>query len=255
MTMARHAWYMTVRDMRALWRQPWFVAITLLQPVIWLLLFGALFKSVAQIPGFGSASYIDFLTPGIVMMTALFSAGWSGMSTIQELERGTLDRLLTSPLKRVSFIAGRVLQSTAVVAIQSVIILAIAYAAGARFSLGGAAVLLVFAGLLGAAFTAFSNGIALLARNEQTLIGAVNFLILPLTFLSAAFMQKSLMPVWIQHVADYNPVSWATESARQLLTGVIDWGFVALRGGLLVALLAICAVFATRAFRSYQRSI
>ncbi len=53
MTMARHAWYMTVRDMRALWRQPWYVAITLLQPVIWLLLFGALFKSVAQIPGSG----------------------------------------------------------------------------------------------------------------------------------------------------------------------------------------------------------
>ena len=154
MTMARHAWYMTVRDLRALWRQPWYVAITLLQPVIWLLLFGALFKSVAQIPGFGSASYVDFLTPGIVMMTSLFSAGWSGMSTIQELERGTLDRLLTSPLKRVSLIAGRVLQSTAVVAIQSVIILAIAYAAGARFGLGGAAALLVFAGLLGAAFAA-----------------------------------------------------------------------------------------------------
>ncbi len=189
------------------------------------------------------------------MMTSLFSAGWSGMSTIQELERGTLDRLLTSPLKRVSLIAGRVLQSTAVVAIQSVIIFAIAYAAGARFNIGGAAALLVFAGLLGAAFAAFSNGIALLSRNEQTLIGSVNFLILPLTFLSAAFMQKSLMPVWIQHVADFNPVNWATESGRQLLSGVIDWSFVALRGGLLVGLLAVCAVFATRAFRSYQRSV
>ena len=255
MTMARHAWYMTMRDLRALWRQPWYVAITLLQPVLYLLLFGALFKSVAQIPGFASASYVDFLTPGIVMMTALFSAGWSGMSTIQELERGTLDRLLTSPLRRVSLIAGRLLQSTAVVVLQSVIILAIAYAAGARFGLGGAAAILVFAALLGTAFAAFSNGVALLSRNEQTLIGAVNFLILPLTFLSAAFMQKSLMPVWIQHVADYNPVNWATESGRQLLTGVTDWGFVAVRGGLLVALLAVCAVFATRAFRTYQRSV
>jgi ABC-2 type transport system permease protein len=81
-TAIAHSYYMTMRSVRALLRQPAYVAITLIQPVIWLLLFGALFKSVVRIPGFGTASYITFLTPGVVVMTALFSSGWSGMTFI-----------------------------------------------------------------------------------------------------------------------------------------------------------------------------
>jgi ABC-2 type transport system permease protein len=65
---------LTLRQLRELLRQPWYVAITLVQPVIWLLLFGELYKRVVEIPGFGGGNYINFLTPGIVIMTALFSA-------------------------------------------------------------------------------------------------------------------------------------------------------------------------------------
>src|ERR671936_1825510 len=97
-----HPWYMTQRHLRALLRQPWYVAVTLVQPVIWLLLFGALFKNVVEIPGFDAANYKNFLAPGIVVMTALFSAGWNGMGTIEDLERGTMDRFLVSPVSRAS---------------------------------------------------------------------------------------------------------------------------------------------------------
>jgi hypothetical protein len=69
---------------------------TLIQPVIWLLLFGQLFKSVADIPGFTAASYITFLTPGVVVMSAMLSAGWSGMSYVVDMERGVMDRFLVS---------------------------------------------------------------------------------------------------------------------------------------------------------------
>ena len=82
MTLIRHTLYMTLRHLRELWRQPWFVAVTLVQPVIWLLLFGALFKRVIEIPGFHGNSYIAFLAPGVVVMTAMFNAAWSGMSLI-----------------------------------------------------------------------------------------------------------------------------------------------------------------------------
>jgi ABC-2 type transport system permease protein len=68
--------------------------------VIYLLLFGELFRSVADIPASGSASYIAFLTPGIVIQTALFSAGWSGGSVIEDLDRGVMDRFLVSPASR-----------------------------------------------------------------------------------------------------------------------------------------------------------
>jgi len=77
-TALREAGYIMGRELRSLLRQPWWIAITLVQPIIWLLLYGALFKKVVEIPGFEATSYIQFLTPGVVVMTALFSAGWAG---------------------------------------------------------------------------------------------------------------------------------------------------------------------------------
>jgi ABC-2 type transport system permease protein len=102
MTAVQHSSYMMARSLRALWRQPVWIFTTLVQPVIWLLLFGALFKRVVEIPGFGSGSYIEFLTPGVVIMTAFFSASWSGMAMIEDYERGILDRFLSSPVRRVA---------------------------------------------------------------------------------------------------------------------------------------------------------
>ncbi len=247
---------LTLRDLRALLRQPWFVAITLVQPVIWLLLFGALFKSVAEVPGFSSSSYVEFLAPGIVIMVALFSSGWNGMGTIQDLDRGVMDRFLVTPVHRSSLITGRIANSAFGIAVQSVIIVGLALVIGASFNgVVGVAVLIGLAALLGMAFAAFSNGIALLARKEETMIGAVQFIILPLTFTSATFMQQSLMPGWMQTVSKFNPVNWAVEAGRQAATGTPDWAYIGVRAGLLTVLLAFAVAFATRAFHSYQRSV
>ena len=139
MTLIRHTLYMTLRHLRELWRQPWFVAVTLIQPVIWLLLFGALFKRVIEIPGFHSHSYIAFLAPGVVVMTALFNSAWSGMALIEDLNRGVTARFLVSPVRREALIAGRILKEAVVVVIQSMIIVALALAVGASFPAGSAA--------------------------------------------------------------------------------------------------------------------
>lgn len=251
------AWPLTVRDLRALLRQPWYVAVTLVQPVIWLLLFGALFKSVADVPGFTGGSYVEFLAPGIVIMVALFSSGWNGMSTIQDLDRGVMDRFLVTPVHRSSLITGRVVNGAMGIAVQSVIIVGLALLIGANFRNGivGVLILIVLAALLGMAFAAFSNGIALLARKEESLIGAVQFVVLPLSFTSATFMQRNLMPRWMQTVSSFNPVNWAVEAGRQAATGTINWSYIGLRAGLLVALLIAAIAFATRAFQTYQRSV
>ena len=211
MTAIADTWALTVRDLLRLWRQPWFIAITLVQPVIWLLLFGALFERVVDIPGFSGGDYQAYLVPGVLVMTAFFSSGWSGMSTIDDLDRGVTDRFLVTPVRRWPLIAGRVGQNLVQLTIQSLIIVGLALAIGVEFAGGvpGVAALVVVAGLLGTAFSALSNALALVARKEETLIGAVTFLQLPLTFLSTAFMQPALMPDWIGTVADYNPVDWA----------------------------------------------
>jgi ABC-2 type transport system permease protein len=257
MTAVTHSYYMTIRHIRSLLRQPIWIFITLVQPLIWLLLYGALFKRVVEIPGFGGGSYLDFLTPGIVVMSALFSSGWSGMALLDDLDRGVLDRFLVSPVSRVSLIAGRLAQGALIVIVQSLILVVLALIAGAELAGGPAGVALLIGGsiLLGWAFGSLSNGLALIVRREETLIAAVNLVILPLTFLSTVFMQRALTPQWIQDVAQLNPVDWAVTAGREAVGSDVDWGVVLGRVGLLLAFALLCTWFASRAFRAYQRSV
>jgi ABC-2 type transport system permease protein len=257
MTALADTWALTVRDLLRLWRQPWFIAITLVQPVIWLLLFGALFQRVVDIPGFEGGDYKQYLVPGVLVMTAFFSSGWNGMSTIEDLDRGVTDRFLVTPVRRWPLIAGRVGQNLVQLTIQSLIIIALALVIGVSFDGGaiGVAVLVVVAGLLGTAFSALSNALALVTRKEESLIGAVTFLQLPLTFLSTAFMQPSLLPAWIDTVRRFNPVDWAITAGRLAVGPATDWGMVAVYVGLLAAFALTCLMLATRAFRAYQAQV
>ena len=196
-----------LRYLRALLRQPAFIVITLIQPMIWLLLFGALFKAVTQIPGFDGRSYIDFLTPGVVVMLAVSSAGWTGMGFIEDINCGVMDRMLVSPAWRGAFNLGSVAQSMLSVVIQTVLIVVLALALGADYAhgVGGVLVLLLVAALLAAIFASFRNGIGVLTRQRETLIGAVRLFLLPLTFLSSALMQPSLAPGWIGTRGEVQP--------------------------------------------------
>ena len=248
---------LTVRDLRALWRQPMFILVALVQPVIWLLLFGALFQRVVEIPGFTGGDYKQYLVPGVLVMTAFFSSGWNGMATVEDLDRGVTDRLLVTPVRRWPLIAGRVGQSVVQVTIQSLIIVGLALAIGVDFDGGplGVAALILAAALLGTGFAALSNALALVTRTEESLIGAVTFLQLPLMFLSTAFMQASLMPEWMGTVADYNPVDWAVTAGREAMQSGTDWGTVLGHCGLLAGFALLCLMLATRAFRAYQAQV
>ena len=127
--LVRHSMYLTGRSLRALWRQPAFAAITLTQPVIWLLLFGELFQGVADIPGFAAehGSYLEFITPGVVIMTALFSSGWAGTVYIDDMNRGVMDRMLASPVRRGAMMIGTLSYQALTTVLQTLIIFAIAF--------------------------------------------------------------------------------------------------------------------------------
>ncbi|GAA2758037.1 ABC transporter permease [Actinopolymorpha rutila] len=256
-TFLAHSAYLTGRWLRTLTRQPAYLAFTLIQPMIWLLLFGQLFRNVARLPGFGSGSYLEYLTPGVVVMTAMFSAGWAGTSFIQDMERGVMDRNLTSPVSRGALITGSLAFQAVTTVIQSLIVLAVGLAAGARFAGGvtGVLVVLVCAVLLAVVFAALSDAIALLVHQQEALIAISQFLILPLSFLSSVMMAPALMPAWVGDVARFNPVDWAALAARSAVSAAPDWGLVSGRLGLLVALVAAMGWLAARAFRSYQRSV
>ncbi|TVR68178.1 MAG: ABC transporter permease [Sphaerobacteraceae bacterium] len=254
-TFAADTWHLYLRYMRNTLRLPIWIAVTLVQPVIWLFLYGQLFRRIVELPGFGEVTYIQHLTPGVVIMTAMFGSAWSGMSMIRDLDEGIMDRLLSTTVHRGAIISARVMHASFTVLVQSMIILLMGLALGARIDGGvtGVVAIIILALLLGASFSAISNGIALLARREETLIAVVNFFGLPLVFLSTAFIAADLMPGWIRSVSEFNPVNWAILGSRSAMLGE-DWMLVLQYSGLLLAFVLVCSYFATLAFRVYQRA-
>ena len=253
-----HSSYLSFRSIRTLVRQPIFLFITLIQPMVWLLLFGKLFESAVQIPGFaGGATFMEFLTPGVIAMTALFSAMWAGTVYIDDMQRGVMDRLLASPVSRGAMMNGTLVYQSLTSVVQTAIVLVVAVVAGAAFDGGvvGVVVTLVSACLLTVICAALSNAIALMARQQEALIGISQFLSLPMTFLSSAIMDPDLAPAWIGTVARYNPLDWAVVASRETLLGSPDWGMVWPRLAALAVLALLMAATATRTFGAYQRSL
>ena len=252
-----HTRFITGRWLRAQYRQPALIAFTLVQPAIWLLLFGQLFQGVVDIPGFGDASYIAFLTPGIVMMTALMTSGWSGTTFISDMERGVMDRLLASPVSRGGLMAGQLISNATTTFIQTILVFAIGIAAGARYDggVGGYVVTIVVSMFVGIAFGSLSNAVALLTRQQEALIGISQFVSLPLTFMSSIMIDLSVAPHWVAVAARFNPVNWATIAARQALAADPDWSSVGRHSAYLLAFTLVVGWVSTRAFRTYQRSV
>ncbi|MGW0944561.1 ABC transporter permease [Streptomyces sp. NPDC002623] len=256
-TAIAQTWYLTQRQLMVFARQPAYAVITLIQPVIWLFLFGGLFKGVVELGGFGTTSYLDYLVPGVVVMSALASNLWAGMGTLEEIQRGTLDRFLTTPVSRAALMNGNVVHNGIVTALQSAVIVLLGLAGGADYpgGIAGVVVLIVASVLLGTVFGALSNALGMLVRERESIIGVNTFLLLPLTFLSSAFMAPDRMPDWIRQVARFNPLDWAMTAGRSALSADPDWGAVLVRGGALLALAVAAVWLSIRTFRSYQRSV
>src|SRR6185295_14595276 len=170
---------------------------------------------------------------------------YSGMGMIGDIDRGVLDRLLATPACRGALIAGRILHAAVQVILQAAIILGVAFLLGARPHGGvlGVLVVLFTAYLLGAAFASFSNGLALLARRQELVIAVMNFIVLPMTFLSSMIMSRNLMPRWIRGVSRFNPVNWAVTAARDGFQGQFT-SEMALSLALLAAFALVCTILA-----------
>lgn len=238
-------------------RLPWGLGVSVIQPVVWIVLFGNVFKAVTQVPGFGHASYLTFLVPGILMMTMLYSGAWAGTGFIDDIRSGVMDRLLSSPVSRSALVAGQLVQQLLLSLIQGVVLLLIGWAAGARYAGGpsGMAIALVASLLLAAAFCSVSAAVALTARDQTALIGISTLVVLPATFLSTALMPVALLPHWVEAAARYNPLTWATEVARTAMSTSVDGGVVVTRGLLLLALAGATYVWSVAAMHRYHRSL
>ena len=237
-------------------RQVWGPVMSLIQPVIWIVLFGQVFASLGALPQFGGEGYIEYLVPGILMMTVLYSGAWAGTGYIDDINSGVMDQYLTSPVSRSAIISGQLAQQLIINLVQSLVVLGIGWLAGARYP-GGVAGMLAALGvatLLATIFCCASTAVALISRSQIALISLSQLIVLPATFLSTTMMPADLMPQWVQDVARWNPMNWAVELGRGGLTGEYPAaGWWQLAG--LVALAVLAFVWAVRSIRAYQRSV
>jgi len=251
-------WYLTGRKLHALVRQPYVLAFSVVQPAIWLFLFGALFHKVIDIPGFGyHGSYLAYLVPGIVAMNAMSGNMWAGMTMIEEIDRGTLNRFLVTPASRLAIMNATVVEQAVSTTVQTLIIVALGYAGGARYPGGavGILVLIVASILIGVFWGALSNMTGMLLRSREAIIGVYTFFMLPLMFLSSAFIQPAFMPGWMQAIASRNPLNWEVQIGRDALSATPDWSAIAVRSGGLLALALIAVAISVTTFRSYAKNV
>lgn len=217
-------WAFFLRQTRTTLRLPATVVMSCINPLIWMVFFAPLFRSVSDIPGFHSHSYYEFLTPGVAIMGALFASSYSGLSIFADMQSGLLDKFLATPVTRAAILAGPILSSALQSTCQAAVVLVTAVALGARPAGGVSGVLVMFVAvwLLGLAFATLSHGIAIRVSNPRQMFGVLSTVLMPMMFLSTAMMTPALMPRWIRVVAQLNPVNWAVTLSRSGFTGALD---------------------------------
>ena len=251
MNLLLDTWFQVIRHLRTQVRMKVFIFMNLFQPIVWLLLFPQIFKSLSDMPGIGG-DYLQFLAPGVVVMTVLFGSAWTGMGMLQDIDMGILSKTLATPVTRVSIIASRVIASMVMLVIQALMIFIIAVIMGVDIATGAPGVLLsiVLISLLGMGFAAFSNGLALLFKRPEPMMAIINFIAMPLVFLSSTFMATVLLPDWLDTVRQFNPVDYAVVGVRGLVLDGFVWSELWLSLVVLAAWAAVGIGFGTMMFRA-----
>jgi ABC-2 type transport system permease protein len=239
------------RNLRKSVRVPMLLFMSLFQPLLFLVLFSQIFSSLADVPGFPYDTYLQFLVPAIIAMTALSSAFQSGLGTVADVEDGMLDKFLIAPIHRVSIMSGRILADGTRIIAQAAVVIFAAFLMGARYETGilGILMMIALASLFGMAWAGLSNIVALRTQNAELTMVIGIVLLFPILFLSTGFMPSALLPDWLDTVAKLNPLTYLIEAERALVNDGWDWELILRSVGVTVVLGAVTLTGATRAFR------
>lgn len=231
--MIRETWALTVRELKHWYRIKIQMLMTLVQPIVWLGLFGQAFNisSFIQNPDLipiifsGAPNYFSYLAVGMLAVIALFTTMFGGMSLIWDRRFGFLTKLRMAPIPRSSVPISRISATTIRAMFQSMIVFLIALGFGFIPGLTGLTVssefnfldlvgLFFTLALLALGFAGVFISLALAIENQETMFAVVNLLNLPVMFASAALFPLATMPSWLQAVAKLNPLTWAVDAAR-----------------------------------------
>ena len=201
------------------------VLIRLIQPAIWIIVVGNIFagtQPLIQSVGF-DGEYIEFMAPGVIILTAIFTSIFGGVNTLWDRRYGFMNKALTSPVSRSSIALGKMLAISLIAALQASLIIGIALAIGVSFpNLLVIIPIMAIVILFSLGFSGISVTVAATAKSQETFWGLINFLGMPLFMLSPALFPLELLPDWLAFAAKLNPVTYTVLLVRELMTGVTE---------------------------------
>lgn len=213
-SMTADTWNVMTRELKPVWREPASVLFAMVQPLVFLGLFAPLLPEVE------SGSALQWFVPGIVAMTALMGASFTGANLMQEMMTGSHERLLVSPLSRPSLLVGRSLKEIVPMLLQTAIILAVVTPFSFELHLGGVLVGVVILALFSIGLGALSFTLALVAKDQDWLFWTVQqTLIFPLLLLAGVLLPLDGAPRWLEIASDLNPLKYVVEAERVLFAG------------------------------------
>ena len=253
---ARAQW---VQEVMALARRWWIellrerlnLVLSVAQPAIWLVFFGAGVERAIDARVIGTGDYVGFMLAGIVTFTIVGNGVSGAMPLLWDKETGYLDRLMSMPIARSSVIVSRFVFQVAQQSAQILLVVLVALVLGVRIAAGplGLLVILVAAALLTMSVTAAFSALAYAVPQHGTFFAIAGFVTLPLLFMSNAFVPLQAMPGWMEAVARLNPLTYAIEAMRTLVVDGWDAGAVGSSLAVLALVAVACLAVGTQQFR------
>jgi ABC-2 type transport system permease protein len=248
MRVFRDTWLIFERSLVLSLRNPVWVIMGILQPILYLLLFGPLLTNIAKMPGFPPGGAFNVFVPGLLVMTALFGSAFVGFGLCDEMREGVVERMTVTPMSRVAMLVGRSLRDVVLLVGQGLIIVILAVPFGLEINLGGVGVAFLMLALIGIMMSPISYTLALVLKSEDALAPVVNGITLPLLLLSGVMLPMSLAPDWLQTVAKFNPLYHAVAAIRSLFNASYGDPEIVLGVALLVVLSVITIRLGARSF-------
>jgi len=244
----RDTWLIFSRSLTLSLRNPVWVILGVLQPILYLLLFGPLLNNIAKMPGFPPGGAFNVFVPGILVMTALFGSAFVGFGLCDEIREGVIERMTVTPMSRVAMLVGRSLRDVTLLEVQGLILVVLAIPFGLEINIGGVAVAFAMLALIGLMMSPVSYTLALILKSEDSLAPVVNGISLPLLLLSGVMLPMSLAPDWLQTIAKFNPLYHAVAAIRALFNASYADGEIVIGLVLLVVLTLVTITFGARSF-------
>ena len=249
MTTLVQIWLIFQRAMRQSLRNPVWVIIGIVQPVLYLTLFGPLLQPlVAATPGFPPGDAYQVLVPALLVQLGMFGSLFAGFSLIQEYRTGVVERMRVTPVSRTALLLGRSMRDVVVLVVQGILLTLVAMLFGLRAPPLGIAVALVLVAVVAVATSAASYAMALLVKSEEALGPLLNAIVVPLLLLSGILLPMTLAPAWLFVLSRLNPFAYVDDAERAAFQGAVVSGTVGLGLAVAVGVAALTVAWGVRTF-------